>query len=152
MTANHPRHPRRSTRGRRSRIAALATGVAALALSAGLLTGCEFGDSLDCVSNADTISESLRDIHRAGLEAAADPTRTGESIDTIDTIEKNLAEITDRASDSDDSKIDQAVDDLAQAVQDYNRAVLDGDPDPDPDPDPSRIDAAADELTDVCTS
>ncbi|WP_319700407.1 hypothetical protein, partial [Streptomyces europaeiscabiei] len=136
---------RRSARGRRSRIAALATGVAALTLSAGLLTGCEFGDSLDCVSNADTIAESLRDIHRAGPEAAEDPARTGESIDTI---EKNLDEIDDRASDSDDSKVDQAVDDLAQAVQDYNRAVLDGDT----DPDSSRIDAAADELTDVCTS
>ncbi|WP_328838606.1 hypothetical protein [Streptomyces europaeiscabiei] len=138
MTVNHPRRPRRSARGRRSRIDALATGVAALTLSAGLLTGCEFGDSLDCVSNADTIAESLRDIHRAGPEAAEDPARTGESIDTI---EKNLDEINDRASDSDDSKIDQA-------VQDYNRAVLDGDT----DPDSSRIDAADDELTDVCTS
>ncbi|WP_406197044.1 hypothetical protein OG920_19495 [Streptomyces europaeiscabiei] len=151
MTANHPLHPRRprrprrSTRGRRSRIAALATGVAALTLSAGLLTGCEFGGSLDCVSNADTIAESLRDIHRAGLAAAEDPARTGESIDTI---EKNLDEINDQASDSGDSKVDKAVGDLAQAVQDYNKAVLDGDL----DPDPSRIDAAADELTDVCTS
>ncbi|MDX3693219.1 hypothetical protein PV726_23295 [Streptomyces europaeiscabiei] len=145
MTANHPRRSRRSTRGRRSRIAVLATGVAALTLSAGLLTGCEFGDSLDCVSNADTIAESLRDIHRAGLEAAEDPARNGESIDTI---EMNLDEINDRASDSDDSKVDQAVDDLAQAVQDYNRTVLDGDT----DPDSSRIDAAAHELTDVCTS
>ncbi|MGW1675518.1 hypothetical protein [Streptomyces sp. NPDC002324] len=149
MTADHSRRPRRSPssprspRSLRSRIAALGTGVAALALSAGLLTGCEFGDSLDCVSNADTIAESLRDIHRAGLDAAKDPARTGESIDTI---EKNLDEIDDRA-DGDDSEVDKAVDDLARAVEDYNKAILHGDT----DPDSSGIDAAADELTDVCT-
>ncbi|WP_236067959.1 hypothetical protein, partial [Streptomyces brasiliscabiei] len=128
----------------RRRTAALATGLAALVLSAGLLTGCEFGDSLDCVSNADTIAESLRDIHRAGLEAANDPARTGESVDTI---EKNLDEISGRAADDDDSEVDKAVDDLTTAVRDYNRSVLNGDT----DPDTSRIDTAADELTDVCT-
>ncbi|WP_328506925.1 hypothetical protein [Streptomyces sp. NBC_00391] len=156
MTAGHsrrPRHPRRSprssrsSRSSRSRIAVLATGVAALALSAGLLTGCEVGDSLDCVSNADTIAESLRDIHQAGLDAAKDPARTGESIDTI---EKNLAEIDDRTDGdgSDGSEVDKAVDDLARAVEDYNKAILNGDT----DPDSSGIDAAADELTDVCAS
>ncbi|MBZ3908162.1 hypothetical protein [Streptomyces griseiscabiei] len=132
-----------ANRPRRRRTAALGTGLAALVLSAGLLTGCEFGDSLDCVSNADTIAESLRDIHRAGLEAANDPARTGESVDTI---EKNLDEISGRAAD-DDSEVDKAVDDLTTAVRDYNRSVLNGDT----DPDTSRIDTAADELTDVCT-
>lgn len=140
MTAEPSRRPRSPRR----RIAALATGVAALTLSAGLLTGCEFGDSLDCVSNADTIAESLRDIHQAGLEAAKDPAKTDESIDTI---EKNLDEINDEA-DNDDSKVDKAVDDLSQAIKDYNRSILNGDT----DPDSSEIDAAADKLTDVCTS
>ncbi|WP_256966064.1 hypothetical protein [Streptomyces griseiscabiei] len=39
------------------------------------------------------------------------------------------------------------MDDLTTAVRDYNRSVLNGDT----DPDTSRIDTAADELTDVCT-
>ncbi|QFR02673.1 hypothetical protein F9278_20440 [Streptomyces phaeolivaceus] len=117
-------------------MATLATGLAALALSAGLLTGREFGDSLDCVPNADTIAESLRDIHR-----------TGESTDITDTIEKNLDEIGDEAADE-RGDVDKAVDDLAEAVKDYDRSILNGDT----DPDTSRIDAAADEPTDVCTS
>ncbi|WP_225859704.1 hypothetical protein [Streptomyces albicerus] len=127
--------------------------MAAVTLTAGLLTGCEadaadaaddFGNSLDCLQNADTISDSLRAIHEAGLDAAKDPTRTDESIDTI---EKNLDKIDDKA-DKDDDKVNNTVDDLNEAIKDYNKAILDGDT----SPDSSKIDAAADKLTDVCTS
>ncbi|MGW7205221.1 hypothetical protein [Streptomyces sp. NPDC054837] len=128
-------------RGRRT--AAIATTVAAVTLTAGLLTGCEnTDDALDCLTSADTIAESLKAIHEAGWEAAKDPSKTDDSIDTI---EKNLDKIND---DTDDGKVDKAVDDLNKAIEDYNQSILDGDT----DPDSSRIDAAADELKDVCTS
>ncbi|BBC34080.1 hypothetical protein SGFS_053740 [Streptomyces graminofaciens] len=142
MATDRPRRPR--PRRPRRRTAAIATSAAALALSVGLLTGCEFGDTLDCVSNADKISDSLRDIHRAGWDAVEDPTKTDESIDTI---EKNLDKIDDETG-GDDNDVDKAVDDLSEAVKDYNQSILDGDT----SPDSSRIDAAADKLKDVCTS
>jgi hypothetical protein len=93
-----------ANRRRGRRIAALATTVAAVTLTAGLLTGCEnTDDALDCLTNN---------------------------------------------NDTDDSKVDKAVDDLNKAIEDYNSSVLDGDT----DPDSSRIDAAANELKDVCAS
>jgi wyosine [tRNA(Phe)-imidazoG37] synthetase (radical SAM superfamily) len=132
-----------ANRRRGRRIIAIATTVAAVTLTAGLLTGCEdTADALDCLTNADTISDSLKAIHEAGWDAAKDPSKTDESIDTI---EKNLDKIND---DTDDSKVDKAVDDLNKAIEDYNKSILDGDT----DPDSSRIDAAASELKDVCTS
>lgn len=128
-------------RGRRT--AAIATAAVAVALTAGLVTGCESVDeSLDCFQNAGTIADSLREIHVAGLDAANDPTRTEESIDTID---KNLDRIGDE---TDNDKVDKAVDDLNKAIADYNKAILNGDT----DPDSSEINDAADELTNVCTS
>lgn len=128
-------------RGRRT--AAIATTVAAVTLTAGLLTGCEnTDDALGCLTNADTIADSLKAIHEAGWDAAKDPSKTDESIDTI---EKNLDKIND---DTDDGKVDKAVDDLNKAIEDYNQSILDGDT----DPDSSRIDAAANELKDVCKS
>jgi hypothetical protein len=60
------------------------------------------------------------------------------------TIEKNLAKI---GAESDDGKVDKAVDDLNRAVADYDKAVLNGE-----NPDPTKIDKAAGELKDVCTS
>ncbi|MFD3499043.1 hypothetical protein [Streptomyces sp. NPDC058678] len=134
-----------TNRPRRLRITRIGVAVAAVALTAGVATACDpdgFDNSLDCVSNADTISDSLRAIHEAGWDAAKDPARTDESIDTI---ERNLDKIND---DTDDSKVDKAAADLNQAVKDYNKAVLNGDT----DPDTGRIDAAADKLKDVCTS
>ncbi|MFI5680599.1 hypothetical protein [Streptomyces cellulosae] len=119
----------------RRRITTIATAVAAVTLTAALATACDpddvdtVGTSLDCVSDADTITDSLKAIHEAGWDAATDPTRTDESIDTI---EKNLDAIN---KDTDDSK-------------DYDKAVLNGDA----HPDSGRIDAAADRLTDLCTS
>ena len=114
----------------RRRITVIATTAAAVALTAGLVTGCEGDDdALDCLGNADTISDSLKAIH------------DGESIDTV---EKNLAALDDA---TDDGKVDTAAKDLRKALEDYNEAVLNGDT----DPDSSRIDAAAKELRDVCT-
>ncbi|MEU9456169.1 hypothetical protein [Streptomyces sp. NPDC048277] len=127
---------------RRRRSTAVATAVAAVALTAGLATGCDPTDSFDCISNADTIADSITAINKAGADAAKDPSRTQESIDTI---EKNLDKINDK---SDDGKVDKAVDRLNKAIRDYNRAILDGDT----NPDSSEIDAAADGLKNVCTS
>ncbi|WP_406333673.1 hypothetical protein [Streptomyces sp. NBC_00203] len=128
-------------RGRRS--ATIATTVAAVALTAGLVTGCDDVDnSLGCLQNADTIADSLKAIHEAGVDAAKDPTRTDESIDTID---KNLDKIGDT---SDNDKVNKAVDDLDKAISDYNKAILNGDT----NPDSSKIDDAADALKNVCTS
>lgn len=129
---------------------AVVVTLAAVTLAAGLLTGCEdddLGNSLSCLKNADTIADSLKAIHEAGADAVKDPTRTDSSIDTI---EKNLDRINDRTGGdrTDDDKVGKAVDDLNDAIKDYNKAILDGDT----SPDSGRIDAAADELTDVCTS
>jgi hypothetical protein len=137
MAANRPRPRRRRT-------ATIATAMAAVALTAGLITGCDPDDvdnSLDCAQNYDTIADSLKAIHEAGLDAASDPSRTDESIDAI---EKNLNKIDKKGG---DSKAGKAVDDLNQAIADYNKAVLNGE-----NPDSGKIDKAADELKDVCTS
>ncbi|MET7654421.1 hypothetical protein [Streptomyces sp. NPDC005486] len=134
------------TRRRGRRTAVIATAAAAFALTAGLLTGCEFDDSVDCLSNADDITDSITAINRAGADALEDPTKTEDSIDTI---ERNLERINDEsaASEADGSKVDKAVDDLRQAVEDYNQDILDGDR-----PDSAGIDRAASRLRDVCTS
>lgn len=131
-------------RGRRT--AVIATAAAALALTTGLLTGCEFDDSIDCLSNADDITDSITAINRAGADAIEDPTKTEDSIGTI---EKNLDKINDKSADSDadGSKVDKAVNRLQQAVEDYNQDILDGER-----PDSAAIDKAASELRDVCTS
>ncbi|MFE6823796.1 hypothetical protein [Streptomyces sp. NPDC057690] len=131
-------------RGRRT--AVIATAAAAFALTAGLLTGCEFDDSVDCLSNADDITDSITAINKAGADAIEDPTRTEDSIDTI---EKNLDKINGESDDSssDGGKVDKAVDKLRQAVEDYNQDILDGER-----PDSAEIDKAASELRDVCTS
>ncbi|WP_416961044.1 hypothetical protein [Streptomyces sp. Agncl-13] len=119
-------------RHRIRRTAALATTAAAIALTAGLLTACDPTDpsdtsdassSLNCLKNWNTISDSLRAIH------------DNESIAKIDT-------------DSDNTKVDKAVDNLNKAISDYNKAILNGDT----NPDSSKIDAAASQLKDVCTS
>ncbi|MET8074843.1 hypothetical protein [Streptomyces sp. NPDC005303] len=124
----------------------LVTALTAVALTAVLATGCDPKDvdsSLDCVSSADTIADSVKAIHEAGWDAVKDPSKTDESIATID---KNVDRINKLQDDSGDSKVDQAVKDLDKAIEDYNRSVLDGDT----TPDSGRIDAAADRLKDLC--
>ncbi|WP_405991910.1 hypothetical protein [Streptomyces sp. NBC_00986] len=126
-------------RHRIRRTATLATTAAAIALTAGLLTACDPTDpsdtsdvsnSLNCLQNWDTISDSLKAIH----DAAVDPTRTHESLAKID-------------ADSDNTKVDKAVDNLNKAISDYNKSILNGDT----NPDSSKIDAAATQLKNVCT-
>ncbi|MFE2970321.1 hypothetical protein ACFXKC_43060 [Streptomyces sp. NPDC059340] len=130
-------------RRRGRRVATLATTLAAVALTAGLATGCDNVDnSLDCLHNADTIADSLKAINEAGLDAAKDPTQTDKSIETIN---KNLDKIGDK---TDDGKVKKAVDKLDKAVADYNKSILNGDT----HPDSSKIDDAAHELKNVCTS
>ncbi|WP_328759041.1 hypothetical protein [Streptomyces sp. NBC_00271] len=125
-------------RGRR-----VAATLATVALTAGLATGCDGVDnSLDCLQNADTIADSLKAINEAGLDAAKDPARTDKSIETI---YKNLDKIDDKTN---DGKVDKAVDKLDKAVADYNKAILNGDT----NPDSSKINDAAEELKNVCTS
>ncbi|WP_328982586.1 hypothetical protein [Streptomyces mirabilis] len=125
-------------RGRR-----VAATLATVALTAGLATGCDGVDnSLDCLQNADTIADSLKAINEAGLDAAKDPARTDKSIETI---YKNLDKIDDKTN---DGKVDKAVDKLDKAVADYNIAILNGDT----NPDSSKINDAAEELKNVCTS
>lgn len=144
------RHVRRTT--------ILATAVAGVTLTAGLLTACDptappdvsdasaASSSLNCLKNWSAISDSLKAIHDAGMDAAKDPTRTDESIATIN---RNLTKIEgDPDSDPDDSKVGKAVDNLDKAIADYNKSILNGDT----TPDSSKIDAAAAKLKDVCTS
>ncbi|WP_405842336.1 hypothetical protein [Streptomyces sp. NBC_01518] len=127
-----------ANRHRIRRTATLATTAAAIALTAGLLTACDPTDpsdtsdvsnSLNCLQNWDTISDSLKAIH----DAAVDPTRTHESLARID-------------ANSDNTKVDKAVDNLNKAISDYNKSILNGDT----NPDSSKIDAAATQLKDVC--
>ncbi|GLP67633.1 hypothetical protein TUSST3_42550 [Streptomyces sp. TUS-ST3] len=113
-----------------------ATALTAVVLTAVLATGCDpdgVDDSLHCASNADAIADSLKALHEG---------------DSLDTVEKNLDTIGDRASGDSDHEVEKAVKDLDQAVEDYNKAVLDGDT----SPDASRIDAAAGRLKDLCGS
>ena len=133
---------------RRHRSLTVVTALTAVALTAALATGCDPKDvdnSLDCVSNADTIADSVKAIHEAGWDAVKDPSKTEESIATID---KNVDEINKVQDDSGDSEVDQAVKDLDKAIEDYNKSVLNGDT----NPDTGKIDAAAAKLKDVCTS
>ncbi|MEU9174389.1 hypothetical protein AB0D34_42675 [Streptomyces sp. NPDC048420] len=133
---------------RRRRSLTVVTALTAVALTAVLATGCDPDDvdnSLDCVSNADTIADSVKAIHEAGWDAVKDPSKTEESIATID---KNVDEINKVRDDSGDSEVDQAVKDLDKAIDDYNKSILNGDT----NPDAGRIDAAAAKLKDVCTS
>ncbi|MFI5552653.1 hypothetical protein [Streptomyces sp. NPDC051738] len=108
----------------RRRTAVLATALVTVALTAGLLTGCDSADkSLNCLHQADAMADVIAD----GL--------TGKRLDEIDVT-------------TDDDRVGKAVDDLNRAIEDYNKAVLNGDT----DPDAGRIDAAAEELRDVCAS
>ncbi|MEV5533851.1 hypothetical protein [Streptomyces prunicolor] len=132
-----------TNRRRVRRTATLATTAAAVALTAGLLTACDptdtsdtsgasqVSDSLECLRNWNTISDSLKAID----DAANDPTRTGESIAEIHAA-------------SDDSKADKAVHDLNKAISDYNKSILNGDT----NPGTGKIDAAAEKLKNACAS
>jgi hypothetical protein len=115
---------------RRRRFTTIATAVAAVALTAGLATGCDPDDpdsidnSLDCARGYDDFVDSLRAIHEAP---------DSEKLDEIEVR-------------TDDSKVGKAVRDLNKAIADYNKAVLDGE-----HPDSDAIDKAADKFKNVCS-
>jgi hypothetical protein len=131
-----------ASRRRARRTTAIAATVAAVALTAGLTTGCDaVNKALDCVQTADTIADSVTDLQQAVENAANDPTQAGEALDSID---KNLGTIGDK---TDDADINKAVDDLQAAVTNVRDAIKNGDETPDISP----VTDAAGELTKVCT-
>ncbi|MBP5863430.1 hypothetical protein F3K40_11060 [Streptomyces sp. LBUM 1478] len=122
---------------------AIAGAVAAVALTAGLTTGCDaVNKALDCVQTADAIARSVDDLQQAVQNAADDPTQLEESLASID---KSLDDIGDK---TDNTDVNKAVDSLQKAVTDTRTAVENGDA----TPDISGITDAAGELTKVCTS
>ncbi|MDX2606448.1 hypothetical protein PV379_17075 [Streptomyces caniscabiei] len=128
---------------RRRRMTTIAGAVAAVALTAGLTTGCDaVNKALDCVQTADAIARSVDDLQQAVQTAADDPTQLEESLASID---KNLDDIGDK---TDNADVNKAVDSLQKAVTDTQTAVENGDT----TPDISGITDAAGELTKVCTS
>ncbi|MFJ5302208.1 hypothetical protein [Streptomyces sp. NPDC088350] len=131
-----------SRRSRRRRTAIAAT-VAVVGLTAGLATGCDaVNKAIDCVQTADTIADSVTGLQQAVENAANDPTRTDESLNSI---EKDLDKIGDK---TDNADVNKAVDDLNKAVDNVRTAVKNGDNTPDISP----VTDAAGELTKVCTS
>ncbi|MCX4993953.1 hypothetical protein ABZ722_03925 [Streptomyces longwoodensis] len=128
------RHRRRRT--------AIATALAAVALTTAVATGCDAVDkALDCVQTADTIADGVTRLQQAVENASNDPTQIDESLQTIDT---DLDRIGDR---TDDTDVNKAVDDLQRAVDNVRTAVRNGDRTPDISP----VTDAAGELTKVCT-
>ncbi|MFD5284454.1 hypothetical protein [Streptomyces rubrogriseus] len=133
MAASRHRRLRRT-------VTAVAT-VATIALTAGLTTGCDAVDkALDCVRTADAIADSVTELQQA-VENADDPTQWEESLNSID---KNLDKIGDQ---TDNTDVNQAVDDLGKAVDNVRTSVENGDETPDLSP----VTDAAGELTKVCT-
>jgi predicted nucleic acid-binding Zn-ribbon protein len=131
----------RHRRLRRTTVTAAAT-VAAVALTAGLTTGCDAVDkALDCVQTADAIADSVTELQQAVEAASNDPTQLEESLDSID---KNLDKIGDR---TDNTDVNKAVDDLGTAIGNVRTSVENGDETPDLSP----VTDAAGELTKVCT-
>ncbi|KOT44776.1 hypothetical protein ADK41_04155 [Streptomyces caelestis] len=127
---------------RRRRTATVATTLAAVALTAGLTTGCAAVDkALDCVQTADAIADSVTDMQQAVENAGNDVTQLEESLAAID---KNLTDIGDK---TDNADVGKAVDDLEKAVQNVRTSIENGDETPDISP----VTDAAGELTKVCT-
>ena len=132
----------RRSRSSRRRIATAVT-VAAIGLTAGLVTGCDAVDkAIDCVQTADTIADSVTGLQQAVENAANDPTQTDASLNSI---EKDLDKIGDK---TDNADVNKAVDHLNTAVDNVRTAVKNGDDTPDISP----VTDAAGELTKVCTS
>jgi hypothetical protein len=116
--------------------------VAAVALTAGLATGCDaVNKALDCVQTAEAIADSVTDLQQAVENASNDPTQIDESLDSID---QNLDEIGDK---TDNADLDKATEDMRRALTEVQTAVKNGDE----TPDISGVTDAAGELTKVCT-
>jgi phage shock protein A len=131
-----------TSRRRRSRTAIAAAAIAAVALTAGLTTGCDaVNKALDCVQTADAIADSVTDLQQAVENASNDPTQLDESLAAID---KNLDKIGDK---TDNADVNKAVDDRGKAVDNVRTSIRNGDS----TPDVSSVTDAAGELTKVCT-
>jgi peptidoglycan hydrolase CwlO-like protein len=131
-----------TSRRRRSRTAIAAAAIAAVALTAGLTTGCDaVSKALDCVQTAEAVADSVTELQQAVENASNDPTQIDEALDSID---KNLDDIGDK---TDNADVNQAVDDLNKAVANVRTAIKNGDETPDLSP----VTSAAGELTKVCT-
>jgi hypothetical protein len=137
------------TAKRRHRRGGAAIAVAAAAIAAGLVGGCDSsaswshaGYSAACFPSGSSIAASLIAIHEAGLDAQNNPGQTAESIATIN---ENLAQIGDK---TDNANVNKAIDDLDTAIANYNRSILDGNT----DPDTTAINNAVNELANACTS
>ncbi|MGW5970578.1 hypothetical protein [Streptomyces sp. NPDC055186] len=127
---------------RRRRSTAVAATLAAVALTAGLTTGCSAVDkALDCVRTADAIADSVTELQQAVGNASDDVTQLEESLDSI---ERNLGEISDK---TDNADVGKAVDHLEQATANVRTSIENGDKTPDISP----VTDAAGELTKVCT-
>jgi len=117
--------------------------VAAVALTAGLTTGCDaVNKALDCVQTAESIADSVTNLQQAVENASHDPRQLDDSLAAID---KDLKKIGDK---TDDSDVNKAVDHLEQAVSNVRTSIKNGDTTPDISP----VTDAAGELTKVCTS
>ncbi|WP_367322796.1 hypothetical protein [Streptomyces sp. HUAS ZL42] len=126
---------------RRRRTTAIAAAVAAVALTAGLTTGCDaVNKALDCVQTAEAIADSVTDLQQAVENASNDPTQIDESLQSID---QNLNEIGDK---TDNADLDKATEDMRKAVTEVQTAIKNGDQ----TPDISGVTDAAGELTKVC--
>ncbi len=129
--------------GQGRRVSTVAATLAAVALTAGLTTGCDaVNKALDCVQTADAIATSVSDLQQAVENAANDPTQASEALESID---KNLTDIGDK---TDNADVNKAVDNLNAAVDNVRTAIDKGDA----TPDISGVTDAAGELTKVCTS
>ncbi|MFF8971553.1 hypothetical protein [Streptomyces sp. NPDC014995] len=127
---------------RRRRRTVIAAAVAAVALTAGVTTGCDaVNKALDCVQTADAIADSVTQLQQAVESASNDPTQLDESLDSI---EKNLNDIGDK---TDNADVNKATQDLREAVVNVRTAIKNGDETPDISP----VTDAAGELTKVCT-
>jgi hypothetical protein len=131
-----------ATRHRRRTVTATLAAVAVLTVM-GASAGCDaVNKAIDCVQTADAIAGSVTDLQQAVENAANDPTRTDQSLDSI---EKDLDKIGDK---TDNVDVNKAVDDLRKAVTNVRDAIKNGDRTPDIGP----VTNAAGELTKVCTS
>ncbi|MER5832311.1 hypothetical protein ABT116_16045 [Streptomyces sp. NPDC002130] len=131
-----------ASRRRGRRTAAVAATLAAVALTAGLTTGCDaVNKALDCVQTAEAVADSVTELQQAVDNASNDPTQIDESIQSIG---DNLDKIGDK---TDNADLDKATQDMRKALIEVQGAVENGDK----TPDISGVTDAAGELTKVCT-
>ncbi|WP_368397190.1 hypothetical protein [Streptomyces sclerotialus] len=118
-----------------------ASAVAAITLAVPVLSGCGAVETaLDCAQTAATVGKNVDELQQAFSGGAENPAEAQQALDKID---KNLDELGDT---SDNADIGKAVDDLSRGVKDAQQALDQG-----KTPDTAPIEAAASELTKICT-